>query len=449
MFKLKQKLKLVFSLITAVVLLFGLLACNSSEKTENEKTEQPQGQIPSLADPNVTHSSVTDTVMLNKEYLNSDGSSKDFVEDGIGLATVIRIADGDTATFRLKSKSGNSVTIRFYCIDTPESTGLMEKWGKPASNFTREILSNAYEIVLESSTDGKAVTDSYGVRYLGYVWYRNSETDTFKNLNLLIVENGYSPNNSGINDIYYESFVKAYNFANKNLLHLWGYKDDPYYSTDPVLVTLKDLVENEDTYWNDENESGSYVTIEATIKSLYIGDSGTYNFTASQVIDGKEYTYAVYTGYASSAASAYLKVGNKYSMSGYVQFWEGSQSFQLSGLQYALMQTGVGFTYILKSGTYLTFDDSVKYNARYSNNLKSSATVTAAEVNGETLTLTVAAFDRSDDYVSETAKTYTINVKVNSSFDVNTVLNKTLSGAAYLADDGTYFAVSLNDLSFS
>lgn len=429
----------------AVVLSFGLLACN--EKTG--KTEEKVEEKPSLADPNITHSSITESVKLDKEYLNADGTSKDFIQDGIGLAQLVRIADGDTASFKLKSKSGTHLTIRFYCIDTPESTGLMEKWGKPASNFTREILSNAYEVVLESSTGGKAVTDSYGVRYLGYVWYRNSETDTFKNLNLLVVENGYSPNNSGINDRYYDSFVKAYNFANKNLLHLWGYKDDPYYSTDPTLVTLKDLVENEDIYWNDENESGSYVTIEATIKSLYIGDTGTYNFTASQVIDGKEYTYAIYTGYASAAASAYLKVGNKYSMSGYVQFWEGSQSFQLSGLQYALMQNGPGFTYILKSGSYLTFNSSVVYNARYSTNLKTSATVTAAELKGNTLTLTVTAFDRSDDYISDTATTYTITVEVGSSFDINTVLNKTMVGSVYLADNGSYFAVSLNDLSFS
>ena len=439
MFKLKKNLKLLFSLILAVVLSLGLFACGENENKN-----------PSLADPNLTHSAVTESVKLDLNYLNSDGSSKDFVEDGIGLAKVMRIADGDTANFKLQSANGQQVTIRFYCIDTPESTGLMEKWGKPASNFTKEILGNAYEVVLESSTGGRAVTDSYGVRYLGYVWYRNSETDTFKNLNLLIVENGYSPNNSGINDKYYQSFVKAYNFASKNLLHLWGYKDDPYFSTDPQKVTLKDLVEDDETYWNYENESGAYVTIEAVIKSLYIGDSGTYNFTASQVVDGKEYTYAVYTGYASGTASPYLKIGNKYSMSGYVQYWEGSQSFQLSGLQYVLGQKGPGFTYILKSGVYLTFDSSIKYDSAYSRNLKSSATVTAAELNGTTLTLTVSAYDVSDEGLSDTANTYTITVEVAANFDVNTVLNKTMSGFVYLKEDGSsYYAVNYKDLSFN
>lgn len=426
----------------ALVLSLGLFACGENNNNNNNNP-------PTLADPNVTHSAITESVALDKEYLDEKGNSKDFLKDGIGLAKVTRIADGDTANFQLLTKKGDNITIRFYCIDTPESTGLMEKWGKPSSNFTREILNNAYEVVLESSTGGKAVTDSYGVRYLGYVWYRNSETDTFKNLNLLIVENGYSPNNSGVSEKYYQSFLKAYNFASKNLLHLWGYKDDPYYSTDPVKTTLKDIIENQDTYWNEENESGAYVTVEATIKSLYVGSTGTYNFTASQVIDGVEYTYAVYTGYVSAAVSSYLKVGNKYSMSGYVTFYKEGQMFQLMGLQYVLMQSGVGLTALMQKGVYLVFDDSIKYTPSYDKNLKTSATVTGAELNGTTLTLTVSAFDVSNKGVSDTATSYTITVEVDSSFDVNSVMNKTMTGSAYLAEDGaSYFAVDFDELSF-
>ena len=440
MFKLKKNLKLIFSLILAVVLSLGLFACG----------EDNNGGNTSLADPNVTHSSITESVKLQKKYTDDNGKSKDFVKDGIGLATVSRFTDGDTANFTLKSEKGETITIRFYCVDTPESTGLMEKWGKPASNFTREKLTNAYEIVLESSTGGKATTDSYGQRYLGYVWYRESENDTFKNLNLLLVENGYSPNNSGVSDAYYNDFVKAENFAKKNLLHTWGYQDDPYYSADPIKTDLKDIIENQVQYWNYENETGAYVTIEATVKSLFIGDSGTYNFTVSQVIDGVEYTYAVYTGYVSAAVSTYLEVGSDYRMSGYINYYKEGNKFQIMGLKYIFMQSGPTLTALIKSGTYLTFDDSVKYSTSYGSNLKSSATVTAAELNGTTLTLTVSAYDVSSKGLSETAKTYTINVEVSSSFDVNSIIGKTMTGSVYLAEDNTtYFAVKQNELTFS
>ena len=132
MFKLKKNLKLIFSLILAVVLSLGLFACGENNGNKN----------PSLADPNVTHSEITSSVTLDKNHLNADGSSKDFLKDGIGLATLVRSTDGDTANFKLQTTKGEIITIRFYCIDTPESTGLMEKWGKPASNFTKEKLSD-------------------------------------------------------------------------------------------------------------------------------------------------------------------------------------------------------------------------------------------------------------------------------------------------------------------
>lgn len=50
------------------------------------------------------------------------------------------------------------------------------------------------------SKTGKPSVDSNGTRYLGYVWYRNSESDTFKNLNLELTENGYTDVVSPIGD---------------------------------------------------------------------------------------------------------------------------------------------------------------------------------------------------------------------------------------------------------
>jgi hypothetical protein len=65
-------------------------------------------------------------------------------------------------------------------IDTPESTGQIEPWGKPASIYTKSKLQNAKEIVLESDEVGTPVFDSTGERYLAWVWYRNEGSTVWR-----------------------------------------------------------------------------------------------------------------------------------------------------------------------------------------------------------------------------------------------------------------------------
>ena len=73
----------------------------------------------------------------SKLKLTNDFAGKEFVKDGIGQVTLYEKVDGDTAWFL----SGNTeVKIRFTSVDTPESTGQIEAWGKAASNFTGNIL---------------------------------------------------------------------------------------------------------------------------------------------------------------------------------------------------------------------------------------------------------------------------------------------------------------------
>ena len=167
MFKLKN-IKIFFSLIIAVVLSFGLLACGEKD-----------GKL----DPDKTYYSVTDSLKLAINY-----EGKNFLKDGIGKATLSHISDGDTMSFSLES--GEHITIRFFGVNTPESTSKMEKWGVQASLFVKGIINRESEIVLESSTGSVPEVDSYGERYLGYVWYRNSSSESWRNLNVLVVENG-------------------------------------------------------------------------------------------------------------------------------------------------------------------------------------------------------------------------------------------------------------------
>lgn len=109
--------------------------------------------------------------------LNLDYKGKDFYKDGVAEVTLKTCIDGDTAHFSPIAGSSNMDTIksRFFGIDTPESTGKVEPYGKAASNFTKEKLKTASEkgtIVVSSAQDyyGKPNPDSTGERYVTLIW---------------------------------------------------------------------------------------------------------------------------------------------------------------------------------------------------------------------------------------------------------------------------------------
>ncbi|MBQ3253897.1 MAG: thermonuclease family protein, partial [Acholeplasmatales bacterium] len=241
----KSFLKKLLLLVVAILCIAKLSSCGEESSGEQSK--------------------ITKKLKLSAEY-----TGKDFYTQGIGQATLVRTSDGDTAAFTLV-ESNKYVTIRFFGIDTPESTGQVQKWGKAASIFTKDKLENAYEIVLEASTTPASV-DSYGTRYLAYVWYKPTEDSDFLNLNLQLVENGYTKNNC-INTSeykYYEHFNNAEKAAKKNKLRIWNDDaEDPYFSTEAIITNIKDILENEETYYNAESDSGSKVRIEAYVVGFY------------------------------------------------------------------------------------------------------------------------------------------------------------------------------------
>ena len=60
--------------------------------------------------------------------------------------TLNKCVDGDTAYFMLNEKI---IKTRFLAIDTPESTNEIEEYGKEASTFTCNALTNAKKIEIE------------------------------------------------------------------------------------------------------------------------------------------------------------------------------------------------------------------------------------------------------------------------------------------------------------
>lgn len=82
--------------------------------------------------------------------------------------TLNKCVDGDTAKFNYNNKT---ITARFLAIDTPETkhpTKGEQPWGKEASNYTCESLTNAKKITLEYD-DGSTKTDKYD-RHLVWVF---------------------------------------------------------------------------------------------------------------------------------------------------------------------------------------------------------------------------------------------------------------------------------------
>ena len=75
--------------------------------------------------------------------------------------------DGDTAKFTM---DGEVVTARFLAIDTPETKGKVEPYGKEASNYTCKKLKSAKEIKFEF--DKNADKDKYD-RYLVWIFVDN------------------------------------------------------------------------------------------------------------------------------------------------------------------------------------------------------------------------------------------------------------------------------------
>ena len=74
--------------------------------------------------------------------------------------------DGDTAKFILDDEV---ITARFLAIDTPETKGKVEPYGKEASNYTCKKLKNAKEI--KFVYDKNADKDKYD-RYLVWIFYK-------------------------------------------------------------------------------------------------------------------------------------------------------------------------------------------------------------------------------------------------------------------------------------
>ena len=246
--------------------------------------------------------------------------------------TVKTFVDGDTTHFHVPASVNETGVLkaRYLGINTPESTGKIEEYGKAASRFTREKLSKATSIIIESEDDGWN-PDSTGTRYLVWVWYKTAEDEDYRNLNIEILQNGLAKANSTANNRYGSMAMAALEQAQAQKLALYSGQPDPdFYYGEAVELTLKELRLNLPAY------EGMKVAFNGIV--MMDGNNDVY-VEQYDPETGLYFGMCVYYGFnLPGAGLEILKVGNEARIVGTVQYYEAGKTYQVSGLSYRMMK---------------------------------------------------------------------------------------------------------------
>ena len=230
--------------------------------------------------------------------------------------TVKAFVDGDTTHFHVPTSvmPNGVLKARYLGINTPESTGKIEEWGKKASRFTKEKLSSATSIVIESDT-AEWNADSTGDRYLVWVWYKTAESEEYRNLNIEILQEGLAIASNSANNTYGSTCMKAINQAKELKLNInSGQKDPDFYYGDIVELTVKELRANTDAY------NGMKVAFTGIV-STNNGNNSVYVEQYDAETD-MYYGFAIYYGFnLSGMGLEVLSPGNEVRIVGSLQYY--------------------------------------------------------------------------------------------------------------------------------
>lgn len=261
----------------------------------------------------------------------------DFSSDTKKQEVTVRLfVDGDTTHFDpVKNSSLTSynaadfadtegyIKARYLAINTPESTGKIEEWGKEASDFTHSKLENAKSIIVEADKNFWDI-DSTGERYLLWVWYLNEGETEYRNLNIEILQSGLALGSAVNNNRYGEIANKALEQAKRLELCLFSDERAPgFFYGSAIPVTIKELRCHVTDYVDKKVVVEGTVTTEFS-NSVYIedydADTGVY------------FGFAVYYGFQTGKILEQLSVGNRVSVVGSVTEFSGT--YQISGVSF-------------------------------------------------------------------------------------------------------------------
>ena len=282
----------------------------SSEGSSEEETEKPAEHIDFAGSVKLD---------MNSETLKQEVTVKAFI-------------DGDTTHFYVPTSLMDTgfIKARYLSVNTPESTGKIEEWGKAASNFTKEKLSSATSIIIESDT-ATLNADSTGDRDLLWIWYKPQGSDEYRNLNIEILQNGLAIASNSANNRYGSICMDAINQARAEKLHVYsGQKDPNFFYGDAYELTLKELRCNIEQY------NGAKVAFTGVITMDH--DNAVYVESYDEET-AMWYGMYVYYGFESSSYLLdFLSIGNEVRIVGTVSYYETGGSYQVSGLSYRAMR---------------------------------------------------------------------------------------------------------------
>lgn len=239
--------------------------------------------------------------------------------------------DGDTTHFLMKdvmpTKDGkpvNKLKARYLAVNTPESTGKIEEWGKRASRFTKEHLAAATSIVLETNGEDWEV-DSTGERYLVWVWYKTADATDYRCLNIELLQEGLAVGSKSMETRYGTICVSAIDQAVRFKLFVHSTEKDPdFYYGDALIVSIKDIALNREFYL------GKRVAFDGVVTEAY--NNGIY-LESYDEDTGRTYGIYAYYGYdiKGTVLKTLTKPGNTWRIVG-----EASNQFgyQISDLNY-------------------------------------------------------------------------------------------------------------------
>lgn len=311
------------ALMLALFLLISLAAC--------QKEPAPSSKYAETTTEKAAEASVTEPAFVYTDYvgeLKLDEHSSTLKQK----VTVKTYVDGDTTHFHVpESIAENGVLkARFLAVNTPESTGKVEEWGKAASKFTREKLSTATEIMIESD-DEHWNPDSTGGRFLVWVWYKTDASADWRNLNVELLQNGLAIASNSANNRYGSICTAAIAQAKAMKLSIYsGEKDPDFFYGDALEITLKELRLNVADF------NGSKVAFEGVVTRNL---NGTIYVEDLDPDTGLYFGISVYLGYGLSGEGLdILSVGNRSRIVGTVSYYEAGGTYQVSGLTYRAMR---------------------------------------------------------------------------------------------------------------
>lgn len=303
----KSNIIRLLSLILALVMSLAVFAACDKGGEDSESTGEQVEHVDYVADLKLDMSSDT----LKQEV------------------TVKSYIDGDTTHFYFPGSQFTEgvMKARYLSVNTPESTGKIEEWGKAASNFTKETLKKATSIIVESD-DSKWNADSTGDRYLVWVWYKTDDSSDYRNLNLELLQQGLAIASNSANNRYGTVCMNAINQAKAEKLCVYsGQKDPDFFYGTAAEITLKELRTNIESY------NGSKVAFEGVVTR----NEGQAVYVEEYDAETDRY-YGIYVYYGFNLQGMGLKiitsVGSRVRVVGSVQFYETGGTYQVSDISY-------------------------------------------------------------------------------------------------------------------